>query len=155
MYVDPRIHQKVDIVIADVPKKYGMWLSRDWSEKLEGYFSTYWSHLWLPYNGMPNHIKINREPLMKQTVMDLNDLVEPAVFVNSVIEHYTLDSYFGDMAIDTSLNHNIDKLSKIIIVNLFHLLVKLYIMYIILIPMLYYIYHHGHSFLMDLSPNMV
>ena len=65
LFIDPRIHQTVDIVVVDVPETYGMWLSRDWSEKLKGYFSTDWSHLCLPYNGRPNQIKINREPLMK------------------------------------------------------------------------------------------
>ena len=38
--LDPRIHQIVDIVIVDIPKTYGMWLSRDWSKKFKGYFST-------------------------------------------------------------------------------------------------------------------
>ena len=52
--VDTRIHQTVDIIVDYVPKTCGMWLSRDWSEKLKGYFATYWSHLWLPYNGRPN-----------------------------------------------------------------------------------------------------
>ena len=50
---------------------------------------------------------------MKQTVTDLNDPVELVVFVNKVIEHDTLDSYFGDLPADTSPNQNIDKLSKI------------------------------------------
>ena len=47
---DPRIHQTIDIVIADIPETYGMWQSQDWSEKLKGYFATDWSHLWLPLN---------------------------------------------------------------------------------------------------------
>ena len=47
---DPRIHQTIDIVIADIPETYGMWLSQDWSEKLKGYFSTDWSHLCFPLN---------------------------------------------------------------------------------------------------------
>ena len=98
--VDPRIHQTMDIVVADVPETYGMWLSRDWFEKLKGYFSTDWSHLWIPYNERDNQIKINRDPLMKWTVTNLNDPCEPIAFVNLVIEHYTLDSYFGDLPID-------------------------------------------------------
>ena len=67
---------------------------------MKGYFAIDWSHLWLPYNGRPNQIKINREPLMKQTVTDLNDLAEPTVFVNPVVEHYTFYSYFGDLPAD-------------------------------------------------------
>ena len=60
LYFDLRMDQTVDIVVADVPGTYGMWLRRNWSEKLKGYFSIDWSHLWLPYNGRSNHIKINR-----------------------------------------------------------------------------------------------
>ena len=33
---DPRIHQTIDIVIIDIPENYGMWLSRDWFEKMKG-----------------------------------------------------------------------------------------------------------------------
>ena len=50
---------------------------------------------------------------MKQTVIDLNDLAEPTIFVNSVVEHYTFDSYFGDLPPDISMNWNVDKLSEI------------------------------------------
>ena len=50
---------------------------------------------------------------MKQTVTDFDDPDEPVVFVNTVIEHYTLDSYFGDLPADTSPNQNIEKLSEI------------------------------------------
>ena len=45
--------------------------------------------------------------------MDLNDPSEPAVIVNTTIENYTLDSYFGDFPADTFLNQNIDRLSEI------------------------------------------
>ena len=74
--VDPRIHQTIDIVVAHIPKAYGMWLTRNWLEKCKGCFSTDWSHLWLPYLGRPNKTKIMREPYMKQTFTDLNDLVK-------------------------------------------------------------------------------
>jgi hypothetical protein len=46
---NPKFHQVID----------GILLSRDWSEKLHGYFSTDWSHLWLPLKGNHNMIKIN------------------------------------------------------------------------------------------------
>jgi hypothetical protein len=42
---NPKFHQVIDIIIVDIPEAYGMLLSRDWSEKLHGYFSTDWSHL--------------------------------------------------------------------------------------------------------------
>ena len=68
----PRIHQTIDIVIADILETYGMWLSRCWFEKLKGYFATDWCHMWLPLNGQPNKLKVNREPFMKQIVIDLD-----------------------------------------------------------------------------------
>ena len=55
---DPRIVQRIDILIADIPEFYGLILSRDWSAKLNGYISTDYSHMWLPYKGKPNQIKI-------------------------------------------------------------------------------------------------
>jgi hypothetical protein len=48
---NPKVHQVIDIIVVDIPEAYGLLLSRDWSEKLNGYFSTDWSHIWLPYNG--------------------------------------------------------------------------------------------------------
>ena len=50
---------------------------------------------------------------MKKTVTDLNDLVEPTIFVNLVVEHYTFDSYFGDLPADISLNQNVNKFLEI------------------------------------------
>ena len=50
---------------------------------------------------------------MKQIVTDLNDPAEPIVFVNLVVEHYTFDSYFGDLPANISPNRNVKKLSKI------------------------------------------
>ena len=40
-----KVCQFIDIVVADIPKAYGLVLSRDWLEKLSGYFSSDWSHL--------------------------------------------------------------------------------------------------------------
>ena len=50
---------------------------------------------------------------MKQTVTNLNDPSDSAVFTNTTIEHYTLDSYFGDFPANPSPNQNIDRLSEI------------------------------------------
>ena len=55
---NPKVHQTIDIIVVDIPKAYGVILSRDWSTKLNGYFVTDWSHLWLPYKGRPNKIKV-------------------------------------------------------------------------------------------------
>ena len=48
MGTKPQYTQVIDIVVVDIPEAYGMLLSRDWSAKLNGYFSTDWSHLLLP-----------------------------------------------------------------------------------------------------------
>jgi hypothetical protein len=56
---NPKVHQFIDIIVVDIPEVYGMFLSRDWSEQLHGYFATDWSHLWLPENGKPNKIRVN------------------------------------------------------------------------------------------------
>ena len=50
---------------------------------------------------------------MKQIDTDLYDSADPVVFVNSVVEYYTFDSYFGDLPIDISPNQNVNKLSEI------------------------------------------
>ena len=40
---NPKVCQVIDILVADIPEFYGLILSRDWSEKLHGYFATDWS----------------------------------------------------------------------------------------------------------------
>ena len=47
---NPKVVQIIDILVAEIPKFYGLILSRDWSKKIQGYFSTDWSHMWLPHN---------------------------------------------------------------------------------------------------------
>jgi len=56
-----KVHQVIDVIVVDIPKAYGLVLSRDWSAKLNGYFATDWSHVWLPFKGQPNKIKVDRE----------------------------------------------------------------------------------------------
>ena len=46
-----KVHQTIDIIVVAIPEAYGVILSRDWLAKMNGYFSTNWSHLWLPYKG--------------------------------------------------------------------------------------------------------
>ena len=55
-----KVWQLIDIVVADIPDAYGIFLSRYWSANVNGYFSLDWSHLWLPYKGIPNQIKVLR-----------------------------------------------------------------------------------------------
>ena len=66
--VDERVCQYIDIVVVDIPDAYGLVLSKDWSARLEGYFASNWSHLWFPFKGCPNQIKVLREPQMKYNV---------------------------------------------------------------------------------------
>ena len=55
---DERVCQFIDIMVVDILYSYGLILSRDWSAKLDGYFATDWSHLWLPYKNYQNQIKV-------------------------------------------------------------------------------------------------
>jgi len=52
------VHQVIDVIVVNIPEAYGVILSRDWSAKLNGYFATDWSHLWLPFKSQPNKIKV-------------------------------------------------------------------------------------------------
>ena len=36
---NPKVHQVIDILVVDILDFYGLILSRDWSEKLHGYFA--------------------------------------------------------------------------------------------------------------------
>ena len=45
LVADERVFQYIDIMVVDIPEAYGLILSRDWSEKLNGYFATDWLHL--------------------------------------------------------------------------------------------------------------
>ena len=62
-----------------------MILNRDWTARLNGYFASNWSHLWLPQKGSPNLIKILREPYMKHNVTKLGEENESA---ESVLGNY-------------------------------------------------------------------
>ena len=83
-----KVCQVINIMVADIPDTYGLVLSIDWSAKLNGYFASYWSHLWLPYKGSPNQIKIMREPHMKYNVTQLDGKNVP---VDSVLGNYFLE----------------------------------------------------------------
>ena len=100
-------------MIIDIPKIYGLWLRRDWSKKLKGYFSTDWSHLWLPINGQPKKLKVNREPFMRQTVTDIDDSNEYVSYFSAQIENFTFDTFFGDMTTDIPPTHNVQKQSQV------------------------------------------
>ena len=98
-----KVCQFIDIVVADIPEAYGLVLTRDWSAKLNGYFVSDWSHLWLPYKGSPNQIKVLREPHMKHNVTQFEGKNEP---VDSVLGNYFIElepgNYQAEEASDTS-----------------------------------------------------
>eukprot|EP00253_Pinus_taeda_P006092 PITA_06092 len=100
--VDPRVVQRIDILIADIPEFIGLILSRDWSEKLHGYISTGWSHMWLPYNGKPNQIKIDREKHMTHTVTEFEQENQPIAFNNNILGNYSSESFFGNFTAQPS-----------------------------------------------------
>ena len=80
-----KICQFIDIMVADIPRGYGLILNRDWTARLKGYFALDWSHLLLPLKGTPNPIKIMGEPYMKYTVTKLGEGNESA---NSILRNY-------------------------------------------------------------------
>ena len=88
---NPKVAQIIDILVADIPEFNGLVLSRDWSEKLHGYFATDWSHMWFPHNGNPNQIRVDREKFMKYIVTDIEGINEPVAFNNSIIGNYSVE----------------------------------------------------------------
>ena len=83
-------------MVVDIPEAYGLILSRDWSEKLNGYFAIDWSHLWLPYKGYQNQIKVLREPQMKYNVTQLEGKNELVNFSHSVLGNCFLEHEPGN-----------------------------------------------------------
>ena len=81
--------------MANIPKFYGLILSRYWSETLHGYFATDWSHMWLPHNGKPNQTRVDREKFMKYTATDLEGSNEPISFTNNIIGNYSAELFLG------------------------------------------------------------
>ena len=96
-----KICQYIDIVVADIPKGYGLILNRDWSARLKGYFALDWSHLWLPHKGVQNQIKILREPYMKHTITKLEEENESA---NSVLGNYLIELELRHLASEEASN---------------------------------------------------
>jgi hypothetical protein len=111
---NPKVHQVIDIIVVDIPEVYGLFLSRDWSEQLHGYFATDWSHLWLPENGKPNKIKVNRERYLKFMVTDLNDPNEPFTPSADSPEIQGMDTFFGNFMAEASAITNPEQQSEIV-----------------------------------------
>ena len=56
----------MDIIVADIPPKYGMLLSRSWGEKLQGSLQLDMSYATISFFGQPK--KLYRETLMNYMV---------------------------------------------------------------------------------------
>ena len=74
-----------------------MVLSRDWSAKLNGYFATDWSHLWLSYKERPNKIKFKQDWYMKHMVTDHNDTNELVMFSKLILGNFCFEAFFGEL----------------------------------------------------------
>jgi hypothetical protein len=101
--------QVIDIIVVDIPEAYGILLSQDWSEKLNGYFSTDWDHLWLSLKGHTKMIRINRERYLKHIVTNLEALNKPSSIDFPVLGNYSCDSDFGNfspLSFDVPLTQN-------------------------------------------------
>jgi len=103
-----KVHQTIDIIIDDILEAYGVILSRDWSAKLNGYFATNWSHLWLPYKGQLKKIKVEHECYIKHIVIDLNDTIESVMFSNSILGNFYFDTFFPKLEVEFSPLANFD-----------------------------------------------
>ena len=104
-----KVHQTIDIIVVDILEAYEVILSRDWSAKLNGYFTTDWSHIWLPYKGQPNKIKVEQECYMKHTITNLNDPNESVMFSRSILGNFYFDTFFEELEAKLSLGANSDK----------------------------------------------
>ena len=87
-------------MVVDILEAYVLLLSREWSENLNGYFATDWSHLWLPYKGFLNQIKLLREPHMKYNVTQLEGKNEPMNFLHSVLGNLFLELEPGNYQVE-------------------------------------------------------
>jgi len=70
--LEPRVQHFMDIQVIDILDAYGMLLSRDWSQSLNGYMATNLSHMWFPWRGIVNQIRVDREPQMAHLVIEYN-----------------------------------------------------------------------------------
>ena len=67
------------------------------------------SHIWLPYKGQPNKIKVEQENYMKHTVTDLNDPNEMVMFSRSILGNLFFDTFFEELEVELSPCANSDK----------------------------------------------
>ena len=96
----------IDIIVMEIHKLYGLLLGRDWPSKLNGYFSTDWSHTWLPHNGKKSKIRVDWERYMEHTITKLHHSNAPLIFHNPILGYYYFDTYFKKFSTDSSTTTN-------------------------------------------------
>ena len=96
------IYHIIDIVVSDIPYAYGLFSSRDCSQRLNGFFATDWSTLWFPKNGKSNQIKIGRERYLRHTMMELHDPNVPVLFSDSIMGNHMYELDFGNFKAEKS-----------------------------------------------------
>lgn len=92
---DSWVHQCMNIVFLDIPEAYGLLLNIESSRKLDGYFATDWSHMWLLYKGNCNQIWVEYERYMKHNVTPINGENEPLALTELMFGNYLLETMFG------------------------------------------------------------
>ena len=58
--------------------------------------------MWLPYNGKPNQIKVERELHQKYIVNELEGENEAIAYNSSIIGNYSVDSFLGNFIAHSS-----------------------------------------------------
>lgn len=92
---DPRI-QVIDMQVADIFDAYGTILGREFTKALNGYTATDLSHMWLPWKGLPNNIRIEHEPRMKYMITKYNNLNE-VLFAETYLGNYHHFAYQNEV----------------------------------------------------------
>ena len=92
----------MDIVVADIPPKYGMLLSRSWGEKLQGSLQLDMSYATISVFGQPK--KLYRETLMKYMVSSAARSINyPICTTPTDLDSFILCNYETDNEIKTEL----------------------------------------------------
>ena len=94
LFASKRTCHYIDIIVADILDGYGMILNQDWTARLNGYFASDWSHLWLPQKGSPNMIKLLRDPYMKHNGSKMGE------------ENESAESVLGNHLTECKLRHH-------------------------------------------------
>ena len=109
-----KVHQTIDIIVVYIPKAYVVILSIFLLAKINKYFAMDWSHLWSPYKGHLNKIKVEHECYMKHTVTDLNDPNESVMFSRSILGNFFFETFFGELEVELSPLAYSDKQSELL-----------------------------------------